>query len=365
MQAHTVSDREVTFCLRTEGLTQKTRVRQCLMSGFVLLCTALYCLRLRKWPGYDESKHPFPFHSLGCYKADSEEGCGCFNWTLRVDESGTRMDYQVSMAGSPFELRSRHVWATLQRIPYVAAVNLEFPGSGAHFDCDYHNRDEHQTELARCPFAFYYRPPPETSTVAASAFKHCYNLDAQVGLVLEWDIDEQTSSLHVQISALSNVAEYVSLGFRPLGGSSSLAARKANTGREQRFGMAGADIVLGSVTGGVQQYYSSAYSGAPEPDQSLTIRDASVERRGGRVFLRFRRPLIGGWLYSHHGITASIASNVSDMIWAVGTWSGVDQAPSYHGALRGWREVNWTDPEFDSRPLLSLRPYRCGLTIYP
>ncbi|CAE7477002.1 PAPP5 [Symbiodinium microadriaticum] len=322
MQAHTVSEREVTFCLR-------------------------------KWPGYVDSEHPFPFETLGCYTAGTEEGCGCFNWTLRAEESGRRLQYQVSMAGSPFHQRSKHVWATLERIPYIAPVDLEFPGSGSQFDCDYTHRDEHQTPLASCPFALHYRSPPEVSTVAAGSFQHCYNLDAKVGLVLEWDLHETTSSLHVQISARADTADYVSIGFRPLGGSSSESARSAGTGREERFGMAGADIVLGH-TGGVEQYYASAYSGAPDPDDSLQIWDASVEKRGGRLFLRFRRPLVGGWLHSH-GVNASILSNLSDMMWAVGRWSQADRAPAYHGFLRGWREVDWADPELDSRPLLSLR----------
>lgn len=332
MQAHTVSEREVTFCLR-------------------------------KWPGYLDSEHPFPFETLGCYTAGTEEGCGCFNWTLRAEESGRRLQYQVSMAGSPFHQRSKHVWATLERIPYIAPVDLEFPGSGSQFDCDYTHRDEHQTPLASCPFALHYRSPPEVSTVAAGSFQHCYNLDAKVGLVLEWDLHETTSSLHVQISARADTADYVSIGFRPLGGSSSESARSAGTGREERFGMAGADIVLGH-TGGVEQYYASAYSGAPDPDDSLQIWDASVEKRGGRLFLRFRRPLVGGWLHSH-GVNASILSNLSDMMWAVGRWSQADRAPAYHGFLRGWREVDWADPELDSRPLLSLRPYKCGMTLHP
>eukprot|EP00439_Symbiodinium_sp_Y106_P078777 s1231_g17.t1 len=332
MQAHAVSDREVTFCLR-------------------------------KWPGYVDSEHPFPFETLGCYTAASEEGCGCFNWTLRAEESGQRLQYQVSMAGSPFHQHSKHVWATLERIPYTAPVDLQFPGSGSHFDCDYTHRDEHQTPLSSCPFALYYRSPPEVSRVAASSFQHCYNLDAKVGLVLEWDLHETASSLHVQISARADAADYVSIGFRPLGGSSSASARSAGTGREERFGMAGADIVLGH-TGGVEQYYASAYSGAPDPDDSLQIWDASVEKRGGRLFLRFWRPLVGGWLHSH-GVNASILSNLSDMMWAVGSWSQADRAPAYHGFLRGWREVYWADPELDSRPLLSLRPYKCGMTLYP
>ena len=122
----------------------------------------------------------------------------------------------------------------------------------------------------------------------ASSFQHCYNLDAKVGLVLEWDLHETASSLHVQISARADAADYVSIGFRPLAAPPVRQQGVQARVEEERFGMAGADIVLGH-TGGVEQYYASAYSGAPDPDDSLQIWDASVEKRGGRLFLRFWR----------------------------------------------------------------------------
>ena len=65
-----------------------------------------------------------PVRNPCCYTAASEEGCGCFNWTLRAEESGQRLQYQVSMAGSPFHQHSKHVWATLERIPYTAPVDF-------------------------------------------------------------------------------------------------------------------------------------------------------------------------------------------------------------------------------------------------
>eukprot|EP00913_Durusdinium_trenchii_P014942 g14016.t1 len=52
--------------------------------------------------------------------------------------------------------------------------------------------------------------------------------------------------------------------------SSSKLARDAGTGREERFGMAGADIVLGHSSG-IRQYYAATYSGMPMPDDSLPI----------------------------------------------------------------------------------------------
>lgn len=310
---------------------------------------------LKKWSGYVDSKHPFPFHSLNCYHSEDLEGCGCFNWTLRVDPEGY-LDYEVSMAGSPGREHSRHMWVKLHRSPFSPSLNFNFPGTGKDFECDYAFRDEHQTPLASCPFAQTYQRPSRRS-ISAGSFQHCYNLDLKTGLVLEWDLDLQNSILKVQVSAWSNLADYVSIGFRPLGGSSSNLAREAGTGREMRFGMAGADIVLGHRDG-IKQYYASSYSGMPQADTSLHISQAFTEFKGDRLYLQFQRPLVGGWL-SRHGINASIVSNVSDMMWAVGKWDADAAVPRYHHVFRGWREVNWTDPEFDARPLLSLRPYKC------
>ena len=323
---------------------------------------------LRKWPGYIDSQHPFPFKTLDCYHQGPIQGCGCFNWTLRADPVEDTLDYQVSMAGSPGHARSQHMWVKLHRIPFLPSIS-GFPGTGKDFRCEYASRDEHQTQLASCPFAQNWRPSKRANVLTSGSFQHCYNLDLKSGLVLEWDLDLQNSMLHVQISAWSDVADYVSIGFRPLGGSSSNLARDAGTGREMRFGMAGADIVLGH-SDGIQQYYAAQYSGMPEPDESLHISKAFTQRKEGRLYLQFQRPLVGGRLQRSFGINASIASNVSDMMWAVGKWDADAAVPRYHNIFRGWREVNWTDPEFDARPLLSLRPYKCtdgGVTgvVYP
>ena len=345
--------------LHCPGPRKPQRQRVAMMQAFRHRDEVTFCLR--KWPGYVESEHPFPFH-LNCYQT-VPEGCGCFNWTLRVDQG--LLDYQVSMAGSMGHEHSKHMWVKMQKIPFLPSVNFEFPGSGRDFKCDYVSRDEHQTPLASCPFALNYQRPSHV-VVLGGSFQHCYNLDLKTGLVLEWDLDLQNSMLKVQVSAWSNLADYVSIGFRPLGGSSSMLAREAGTGREMRFGMAGADIVLGHPDG-IQQYYASSYSGMPEPDTALQIFEAFTELKDGRIYLQFQRPLVGGHL-SQLGINASIVSNVSDMMWAVGKWDAKAAAPRYHHVFRGWREVNWTDPEFDTRPLLSLRPYRCqvdDVVTYP
>eukprot|EP00438_Fugacium_kawagutii_P035268 Skav227227 [mRNA] locus=scaffold2048:541165:543590:- [translate_table: standard] len=340
--------------------------RVAMMQGFRNGDQVTFCLR--KWHGYVEAEHPFPFHTLDCYYSSTIEGCGCFNWTLSSDSQG-HLDYQVSMAGTAGHARSKHMWVKLRRVPFTPPVHFKYPGTGSDFKCDYHSRDEHQTPLASCPFAQNYQIPSRQgySASVASSFKYCYSLDLKTGLVLEWDLDLHNSMLKVQVSAWSALANYVSIGFRPLGGSSSIEAREAGTGREERFGMAGADIVLGHRDG-IHQYYASSYSGRPEPDTSLPISKAFTEQKGDRLYLQFHRPFVGGRL-TRYGINASIISNVSDMMWAVGTWDADAAAPRYHQAFRGWREVNWTDPEFDARPLLSLRPYKCRVSgdhvIYP
>eukprot|EP00931_Biecheleriopsis_adriatica_P121129 TRINITY_DN96206_c0_g1_i1.p1 TRINITY_DN96206_c0_g1~~TRINITY_DN96206_c0_g1_i1.p1 ORF type:complete len:442 (+),score=58.57 TRINITY_DN96206_c0_g1_i1:65-1390(+) len=331
MQSHLLTEHEVTFCLR-------------------------------RWPGYVDAQHPFPFSTLDCYTSGSLDGCGCFKWTLRVDQAGNKLDYQVSMAASPGATHSKHMWASLQRLPDVAPIHLTFPGNGRDFDCDYKVRDEQQTELASCPFALKYQPLPPTlrTFVSESSFQHCYVLDEASGLTLQWNLNLQEAELHLQLSALADVG-YVSIGFRPLGGSSSTVARDAGTGREQRFGMAGADIVLGRM-GGIKQFYASSYSGAPEPDDTLPISRAAVTLANGRLSMEFTRPLVGGKL-TQLGINASILSDSFDMMWALGRWDDFTNTPTYHGASRGWREVNWENPDLDSRPLLSLRPYRCASGI--
>jgi len=334
MQAHRINDKQLTFCLK-------------------------------KWPGYVDLEHPFPFLSLSCYTDGDLPGCGCFNWTLRLD--GSRLDYEVSMGASPGDLHSKHMRVALERLPdSPAREDLAFPGEGtASFDCDYHSRDEHQTPLASCPFALQYQMPIPKTLGRQSSFQHCYVLDQRTDLSIEWFLNLQ--SLHVKISAtaLYGSKSYVAIGFRPLGGASTALARELGTGREQRFGMRGADIVLGHAEG-VSRFYASSYSGAPEPDESLEISAETVSHANGRISLEFVRPLVGGRLHALHGLSASIASDLADMMWAVGQWNNEEHFPQYHGFVRGWREINWTDPEYDERPLLSLRPYKCVQgVVYP
>ena len=303
---------------------------------------------LRKWPGYIDSQHPFPFKTLDLLSPRLHPRL----WLLQLDASSRSSWRYVGLSSLngwfswPCTFPA-HVGSSYTEFPFCHQFP-DSPGPARIFRCEYASRDEHQTQLASCPFAQNWRPSKRANVLTSGSFQHCYNLDLKSGLVLEWDLDLQNSMLHVQISAWSDVADYVSIGFRPLGGSSSNLARDAGTGREMRFGMAGADIVLGH-SDGIQQYYAAKYSGMPEPDESLHISKAFTQQKEGRLYLQFQRPLVGGRLQRSFGINASIASNVSDMMWAVGKWDADAAVPRYHNIFRGWREVNWTDPEFDAR----------------
>jgi len=343
MQAHSwpaSSDRSVTFCLK-------------------------------KWDGYVELDHPFPFTTLSCYNSSTGPGCGCFNWTMRLDESGEQLDYQVSMAGTPSSIRSRHMWVRFHRVGTAPPIAVQMPGDGDDFRCEYGSRDGHLVDgghiAGRCPFATAQGRSEDSgaeasavATWAPSLYPHCYMLNEAAGVVLEWRLDLSSSLLHVKVSALAihGSESYVAIGFRPLGGASTAWARDRGTGREQRFGMRGADIVIGHA-GGFQRMYAHQYTGPPLPDDSLNVSQVQTGVSDGRVYLQFTRPLIGGWLHANFESNASVASDTSDMIWAVGQYSASAGFPLNHEFSRGWREVNWTDPEFDARPLESLRPYKC------
>lgn len=318
---------------------------------------------LVKWDGYDVLEHPFPFETLDCYSEAEGMGCACFNWTMVVGSSGDTLHYEVSFAAAQGFPRSKHMVVDFTRVGGSPPVDFEMPGEdGRRFTCEYGGRDSHLVNRSGCPFLYPF--PGETPTAELpprlSVYPHCYVLNKELGVVLEWSVDSLSSQLHVQVSAWASFGEetYIALGFRPLGGASSELARSLGTGREQRFGMRGADIVLGCKSG-VRNMFAHLYTGPPEVDNSLNFTDGMVTFAEGRIAMHFTRPLIGGWLHARHGINASITTEESDMMWSVGQWDKLGFSRG-HGPQRGWREVNWTDPEFDARPLLSVRPYRCS-----
>ena len=115
------------------------------------------------------------------------------------------------------------------------------------------------------------------------------------------------------------------------------------TGTDAKFGMRGADIVLGHA-GGVETRYASDFVGTPALDSSLAVTNASTAVAGdGRVTVSFTRPLIGGKLKAAYNVNASIVSPEADVLWAVGAMGS--GKPSYHGHARGLRFVDWENPQ--------------------
>lgn len=316
---------------------------------------------LTKWDGYVEDEHPFPFKTLGCYSEG--HGCECFNWTMRIDVSHTELEYRARMAGSPRHTHSMHLFVDLRRVGEAPAIDMKMPGEeGRSFTCDYAGRDGQLVNFNACPFTSVpeHAAPAMPEAVRGGGYSHCYVLNKMVGVILEWELDEAQALLRVQASAPAPFgdASYIALGFRPWGAASGVKARSMGTGREHRFGMRGADIVLGHA-GGLETMYAEEFTGPPERDDSLPVSDGTVAMAEGWISMSFTRPLVGGRLHKRYGINASIASDASDMMWSVGRWLPQLHLAEGHGVRRGWREVNWTDPEADTRPLHSLRPYKC------
>lgn len=77
--------------------------------------------------------------------------------------------------------------------------------------------------------------------------------------------------------------------------------------------------------------YAKDYTGAPYPDNSLKLANASVmimnissastktSESDMITELTFSRPFVGGYLYTNYGIEASIMTGYADIIWAVGS----------------------------------------------
>merc|ERR1712157_440222 len=99
--------------------------------------------------------------------------------------------------------------------------------------------------------------------------------------------------------------------------------------------MRGADIVLGHAEG-TKRMYASRYTGVPDDDDSLQISNDSVTLANGWISLQFTRPLVGGRLHAQFGVNASIASDLSDMLWSVGQWDPRFDITEGHGVRRGW-----------------------------
>ena len=234
-----------------------------------------------------------------------------------------------------------------------------------------------------------------TTASSSSDLAHCYTLNERAGYQLAWTLDTDAQTLRCTVSApvitsssssssatasigagtadedeeqdFTNTT-WVAIGFRPLSRANQLYLPLLGTGHHMNFGMEGADIVAGSIGGGVRTMYAALYTGPPTPDDSLKISDATVEvtvdadGANKRVVLSFTRPLVGGYLNTHYNNNASINTGFSDIIWASGldvttTTTGSSRSNSsnigsegdtgcnYHNKLRGLRFIDWLSPE--------------------
>jgi len=311
--------------------------------------------------------------------------CGCGNWTINFDGNSDRLVSQLSVAGS------QHLFVELKRIGEAPTISdSDMPGHGSNFSCEFEDGgrdsvpvDRNVTNLLKilggigCPHmttTMSRKFRNETADALAAAlsdqslfdvkalstkaggnknnigvnFTHCYVLNEYSGYQLRWSLDQVNNIMHIDISApASDNDTWVAIGFRPLSRSFEQKLTYFGTGRHMNFGMEGADIVAGSVSGGIRSLYAKNYIGEPVPDSSLKLIYSSVEYDEGRVMVKFARSLEGGYLASNYGINASIVSTFSDIIWAVGHDKSTNSSSgcAYHNNKRGLRPIDWVNPE--------------------
>jgi len=369
-----------------------------------------------------DSNNPDVMGATNPFRADCT-GCGCANFTLFSDNSGSdqpesnssRLSLRVSMSGG-----SKHLHVDLQRVaPSPAVSDGDLALHGENFTCEFHDEGRDAKPVERrgghaqaqksgaggCPFQMGIsggaegeasphtkKPvgPTETpnekkgtvgvastnsnpkaelleTTSKGDDLEHCYYLSKAAGFTLSWTLDEPNQALAVAVSAPATFGNstWVALGFRPLSRSLKPGLLEMGTGHHMNFGMAGADIVAGSVDKGVRTLYAEDFTGAPVNASYLQLSNSSVRRSGGkegeeeRVTLSFTRPLVGGYLMSEWGVEASLLSKTAlefegDILWAMGE-DGSDDGEeaeaagsgcAYHENTRGLRVVDWVNPAY-------------------
>lgn len=338
--------------------------------------------------------------------------CDCANWTLSYDPTTETLHTQMSMSGAEGHTHSKHLWAELKKIgPAPKVDDAYMPGHGANFSCDFSDGGRDSVPVERewnrsgynnkklldpeadspvvvsasssatsrgCPFSRHKKPTGnqpshlekasslaplrnDNATLTRSygkGFAHCYTLNQRSGFQLAWTIDTVAQTLRCSVSAPALVnadgsvnlnSTWVAIGFRPLSRSNEQRLIAEGTGHHMNFGMEGADIVAGSLAGGVRTMYAALYTGPPTPDVSLKIWDEKVSlvpsSAGPRVVLTFTRPLEGGYLQANYNSSASINTGSADIIWAVGLDSSTsDVGCNYHENNRGLRVIDWENP---------------------
>jgi hypothetical protein len=318
--------------------------------------------------------------------------CDCSSWTISYNETSQTLLSQVTMAGST------HIKATLVRTGDASSIEAGYmPGHGADFSCDFSDggRDAYPVDVGAdadglsaphpvsetsmkgpgCPHlrktAVSYSKrqllkdsansfktknpsfaghPKANESPSAKPFEHCYSLNRMAGYTLSWSLDLHKQILHCSVSAYATTNQtWVGIGFRPMSRSNDASYNDMGTGHHNNFGMAGADIVVGSPNAGIRTLYANVYTGEPVPDTSLIISDASVSfsEADQRVTLSFSRPFVSGYLLTNYNVTASIVSPSADLLWATGTddLSKKSQC-KYHSNKRGMRVIDWLYPQY-------------------
>ena len=175
---------------------------------------------------------------------------------------------------------------------------------------------------------------------------HCYILNEATGYRLSWILDEPSDALNVTVSApATSASTWIALGFRPKGRTHDESYAEKSTGRHTNFGMLGADIVAGSVAGGVRKKFAELYTGPPVSSTYLDIVDYGAALEDGRITVTSTRPLLSGFLYNAlKDNTATILSPDADIIWAIRSDDGTGVC-DYHDNARGYRFIDWSFPE--------------------
>ncbi|GMH65903.1 hypothetical protein TrST_g7993 [Triparma strigata] len=292
-----------------------------------------------------------PFMS-GCSR------CDCANWTITHNEETDTLTSLLQMSGGEGHTHSKHLLVELARAgpPPVHDESLVY-GSG----CDFSGKDsqpvnpvndvdvvEAKRSSTGCPFLSQRSKAQKSQLKQASSPppSHCYVINKATDYHLSWTLDETSSVLNITVSAPAESAStWVAIGFRPKGRSYDESYTEKLSSKHTNFGMQGADIVAGSVSNGVRTLYAELYTGPPIASTDLEISEESVNVINQRVELSFSRPVLSGNLFKvYKDNDASIISSDSDIIWAIGSDDDAGSC-SYHDENRGYRFIDWQDPE--------------------
>jgi hypothetical protein len=341
---------------------------------------------------------PFPItdEDGGC------ELCDCANWTISLKANdtvpgGNILNSVMTTAGST------HLYVDMilsGDAPYID--DSDWPEHGSNFTCDFDGRDstpidfssssssssdttkndeeiKEEQELVTkvikqqsghnvgCPYMNNNKHHKHDEKSSENSFlpyndeyEFCYVLNAYSEFQLQWKLREEDGMLDIQISGSTpSDLYYVAIGFRPMSRSEKSNLIELDTGRNNNFGMIGADIVAGFGNGVVQTMYADKYTGPPEADTSLDIYnessffvpwDESDPTGGGTTTLKFTRPIAKtGKLYSlGYPLYSNILDNpFADIIWSIGSMSSSNEEMScaYHINTRGLRMVDWREPD--------------------